>query len=75
MESWVGLGGKEGRTNIQISAELGIEPGTLWSKGRDLTNCADHALQIVPKAYDYSEGQIRGVEGRLKQIGFTSLCS
>ena len=43
MESWVGLGGKEGRTNIRISAKPGIEPGTLWSKGRDLTNCANHA--------------------------------
>ena len=27
-------------TNIQISAELGIEPGSLWLEGRDLTNCA-----------------------------------
>ena len=24
MENWVSLGGKQGRTNIQISAELGI---------------------------------------------------
>ena len=37
MASWVSLGGKEGRTNIQISAEPGIELGTLWSESRDLT--------------------------------------
>ena len=43
MESWVGLGGKEGCTNFRILAKPGIEPGTLWSKGRDLTNCANHA--------------------------------
>ena len=44
MESWVGLGGKEGRTNIQISkAEPRIELGTLWSESRDLTNCTNHA--------------------------------
>ena len=43
MESWVGLGGNEGRTNIQILAEPGIEPGILWSEGRDLTNCANYA--------------------------------
>ena len=30
------FGGKEGHTNIQISAEPGIEPGTLWLEGRDL---------------------------------------
>ena len=30
-------------TNIQISADSGIEPGTLWSEGKDLTNCANHA--------------------------------
>ena len=42
MESWVGLGGKEGCTNIRISAKPGIEPGTLWSEGRDLTNCTNH---------------------------------
>ena len=28
--------GTEGHINIQISAELGIEPGTLWMEGRDL---------------------------------------
>ena len=43
MESWVSLGGKERCTNIRISAKPGIEPGTLWSEGRDLTNCANHA--------------------------------
>ena len=43
MESWVGLGGKEGCTNIRISAKPGIELGTLWSEGRDLTNCTNHA--------------------------------
>ena len=40
MESCIGLGGKEGCTNIRISAKPGIEQGTLWSEGRDLTNCA-----------------------------------
>ena len=39
LESWVSLGGKEGRTNIRISAKPSIEPGTLWLEGRDLTNC------------------------------------
>ena len=29
--------------NIRISAKPGIEPGTLWLEGRDLTNCANHA--------------------------------
>ena len=43
MESWVSLGGKEGRTNIRVSAKPGIEPGILWPEGRDLTKCADHA--------------------------------
>ena len=28
---------KEDRTNLQRSAELGFEPGTLWLEGRDLT--------------------------------------
>ena len=35
------FGGKEDHTNIQISAEPGIEPGTLWMKGKDL-------IPIVP---------------------------
>ena len=43
MESWVGLGRKEGRTNIPISAELRLELGTLWMENRDLTNCTNHA--------------------------------
>ena len=43
MESWFGLGRKEDRTNIQISAKQGLKLGTLWSEGRDLTNCANHA--------------------------------
>ena len=38
----VSLGGKDGRTHIQMSAELGIELGTLWLEGRDLTNCSNH---------------------------------
>ena len=42
MESWVSLGGKEDRTKIQISAEPGIELGTLRSIGRVLTNCTNH---------------------------------
>ena len=28
---------KEGHTNVQRSAELGFEPGTLWLEGRVLT--------------------------------------
>ena len=47
MESWVALSRKEGRTIIQISAEPGIEPGTFWLEGRDLTNCANHGAQSV----------------------------
>ena len=46
MEKWVSLGEKEGRTNIQISAEPGIELGSLWSEGRDLTNCANNARAL-----------------------------
>ena len=34
---------KNGRTNFRISAKPGIELGILWSKGRDLTNCDNHA--------------------------------
>ena len=49
MESWGSLGGKEGRTNVQISAEPGIKLGTLWSEGRDLTNCDNHAHSDIPK--------------------------
>ena len=44
MESWVSLGVKEGYTNIQISAEMGTEPGTLWLQSRDLTNCTNQAI-------------------------------
>ena len=29
--------------SVQILAELGIELGTLWVEGRDLTNCTNHA--------------------------------
>ena len=32
------FGGKEVDTNIQISAEPGMELATLWSVGRDLTS-------------------------------------
>ena len=46
MESWVCLGWKEGRTNIQISAKLWIEPGALLLEGRDFTNCANHACPL-----------------------------
>ena len=42
-ESWVSLGEKEGRTNVQISANPGIELGTLWLEGRDLTNYSNRA--------------------------------
>ena len=48
VESWVGLGGK-GYTNIRISAKPGIEPVTLWSEGRDLTNYTNHAR---PKSWN-----------------------
>ena len=47
MESWVSLGGKEGCINIRILAKPGIELGTLWSEGRDLTNCTNHARPRV----------------------------
>ena len=46
MESRVSLGGKEGCTNIWISAKPGIELGTLWSECRDLTNCTNHACSV-----------------------------
>ena len=46
-ENWVSLGRKEGRTNIQVSAKPGIQLGTLWLEGRDLTNCANHAHLVV----------------------------
>ena len=48
MESWVGLDGKEGRINIQISAEPGIRLGTLWLEGRNFTNCDNHANFCPP---------------------------
>ena len=37
MENWFGWGGKETRTNIQILAEPGIEPGILWLEGSLVT--------------------------------------
>ena len=46
MESWISLGGK-GHTNVQILTEPGIKLGPLWSKGRDLTNWANHAHPII----------------------------
>ena len=49
MENWISLGGKEGYTNIQISAKLTIEPGTLWLECRDLTNCTNHAWLLQNK--------------------------
>ena len=33
---------------MQISAEPGIELGSLRSEGRDLTNCGNHARQARP---------------------------
>ena len=39
MKSRVSFGGKEGRTTIQILTKLGMELGTLWLEGRDLSNC------------------------------------
>ena len=33
---------KRSQKNVQISVEPGIELGTLWSEGRDLTNWASH---------------------------------
>ena len=34
---------RKSHKSVQISAEPGIELGTLWSQGRDLTNCTNHA--------------------------------
>ena len=34
---------RKSHKSVQTSAKPGIELGTLWSKGRDLTNCANHA--------------------------------
>ena len=45
MKSRVTFGGKESRTNIQISAEPGIKTGTLRLEGRDLTNCTNRTAQ------------------------------
>ena len=43
-------GRKEGHTNVQISAELGTELGSLWLEGKDLTSFANHAsLKAVTK--------------------------
>ena len=42
MESWASLGGKK-VTQIFKSRQSGVELETLWSEGRDLTNCANHA--------------------------------
>ena len=49
MESWVGLGGKEGRTNIQISAKPGIEQGTLWLKAEILPTAPTTPAQVALK--------------------------
>lgn len=35
VESWVNFDWKEGHTIIQISAETGIEPGTLWLEDKE----------------------------------------
>ena len=51
MESWVGLGGKEGCTNIRISAKPGIELGTLCWEGRDLPTAQSTPAQIMILAY------------------------
>ena len=47
MESWDSLGGKEGYTNIRISAKPGIEPGAWWLEDRDLANYAKHAQNCM----------------------------
>ena len=56
MESWVGLGGKEGYTNIQISAEPGSNWGPCGRKAEILptapTMPADHAIEY------YKEGDL-----------------
>ena len=49
MESQVYLGGKEGHTNVQISAEPGIELGTLWMNGSGLSDCANHSHPTTNK--------------------------
>ena len=43
MESWVGLGRKD-YSNLGTAR---IELGTLWSEGRDLTNCTNHARPLI----------------------------
>mgnify|MGYP001794717095 CR=1 FL=1 len=36
------------KKNIQISAKPGIQPGTLWLEGKDLTDCITHIrLRLV----------------------------
>ena len=42
-ESCVSLGGKEGPTNIHISAKPGIEPGTLWLEAEILPTARSRA--------------------------------
>ena len=44
-ESWVSLGRKGGCIDIQILAERGV--GTMWSKGRVLTNCQINYVPII----------------------------
>ena len=46
-ESWVCLCGKEGRTNIRISAVPGIELGTLWLESRDLSNFVNYSKHSI----------------------------
>ena len=38
---------RKSHKSVQILAEPGIKLGTLWSKGRDLTNCANHARPVA----------------------------
>ena len=47
MESWVSLGRKEGRSNVQISTEPGIKQGKLWSERAEILPTA----QTTPALY------------------------
>ena len=47
MESWVGLGGEEGRTNIQISAEPGLNRGLCGWKAEILLTAPTMPAYLV----------------------------
>ena len=45
MENWVTLGGKEGHTNIQISAESVMKVWSLWSELADYLSTDDYSFK------------------------------